>query len=253
MSSAAQQEPAPLQVALAGNPNAGKTSIFNQLTGANQQVANYPGITVEKRWGNFQLGDAQVALLDLPGTYSLTPFSPEERVARDALLNDNLDVVVVVIDSTQLHRSLVLLAQMMQCGVKVVLAMNMADEAQKAGQKISLQALEKHLGCPVVETVGSKGQGIDNLSQAIAKAAASNNHPILNLDQGLGAAIDRIGSLLPAEMAPPKIGWPHACSLVTPILKNASKKRVRLRSFLSRRNKRARLCKKKRARISTSS
>ena len=201
MSSAAQQEPAPLQVALAGNPNAGKTSIFNQLTGANQQVANYPGITVEKRWGNFQLGETQVALLDLPGTYSLTPFSPEERVARNALLEDNLDVVVVVVDSTQLHRSLVLLAQMMQCGVKVVLAMNMADEAQKAGQKISLQALEKHLGCPVVETVGSKGQGIDNLSQAIAKAAASNNHPILNLDQGLGAAIDRIGSLLPAEMA----------------------------------------------------
>ncbi|MDP7037719.1 MAG: ferrous iron transport protein B [Myxococcota bacterium] len=201
MSSAAQQEPAPLQVALAGNPNAGKTSIFNQLTGANQQVANYPGITVEKRWGNFQLGETQVALLDLPGTYSLTPFSPEERVARNALLEDNLDVVVVVVDSTQLYRSLVLLAQMMQCGVKVVLAMNMADEAQKAGQKISLQALEKHLGCPVVETVGSKGQGIDNLSQAIAKAAASNNHPILNLDQGLGAAIDRIGSLLPEEMA----------------------------------------------------
>ena len=125
-----------LKIALAGNPNAGKTSVFNALTGSHQHVGNYPGITVEKRWGSFELGDARAQIVDLPGTYSLTSFSPEERIARDELLGGQHDVVVVVADSTALQRSLVLLAQVMQLGATPVLCLNMSDEAEEAGQRL---------------------------------------------------------------------------------------------------------------------
>ncbi len=160
-----------IRVALAGNPNCGKTSLFNALTGARQRVANYPGVTVERRTGRCEIDQFAVNVIDLPGTYSLSSYSPDERVAQDEL-TDAPDVVVVVADSTQLERNLVLLAQIMQTGANPVLCLNMADEARAAGQEIDLRLMEKLLGFPVVETVGHRAQGVDELKRAIARAAS---------------------------------------------------------------------------------
>ena len=161
------------RIALAGNPNSGKTSIFNALTGARQHVGNYPGVTVEKRSGRFQSEGTRFEVLDLPGTYSLTSFSPEERIAQDELLESKHDVVIVVVDSTTLKRSLVLLAQVMQTGANPILCLNMTDEADKAGQRLDIEQMEMLLGFPVVQTVGHKGGGMDKLRQAIHQAIAT--------------------------------------------------------------------------------
>ena len=159
-----------IRVAFGGNPNAGKTSLFNALTGAHQHVGNYPGVTVEKRTGSFTLDGDEIELVDLPGTYSLRSFSPEERIAQEELLSGRYDVVVVVVDATALKRSLVLLAQVMQIGVRAVLCLNMSDEAQRAGQQLDLDQMRALLGVPVVETVGHRGDGVDQLKVAIQKA-----------------------------------------------------------------------------------
>ena len=196
-----------LRIALAGNPNCGKTTIFNALTGAHQKVGNYPGVTVERRDGRFELGDGRgVALVDLPGTYSLTSLSPEERVAQDELLSGENDVIVVVADSTNLNRNLVLLAQIMQMGANLVLCLNMADEARAAGQVLDLTQMEKLLGCPVVETVGHKRQGIDALKAAIDRALASPRASRrLVLGERLDNAIGQIRALIPADFGRPEI------------------------------------------------
>jgi ferrous iron transport protein B len=188
-----------IRVALAGNPNCGKTSLFNGLTGARQHVANYAGVTVERRTGRCDIDDLVLNVIDLPGTYSLTSFSPDERVAQDEL-TDAPDVVVVVADSTQLERNLVLLAQIMQTGANPVLCLNMSDEAKAAGQKIDLPLMEKLLGFPVLETVGHRAQGIAELKRAIARAAAhpaQENRLVLGdlMDQALAA----IRPLLPSQ------------------------------------------------------
>lgn len=182
------KEQAPIRIALAGNPNAGKTSLFNVLTGARQHVGNYPGITVEKRWGDFKSKGQRIEVADLPGTYSLTSFSPEERVARDELLRGNHDVVVVVADSTSLKRSLTLLVQIMQLGAKPVLCLNMADEAAAGGQRVNTQLMEELLGFPVVETEGHKGHGRNELVDAILRTANSSK---LTSKPSLGAALDK--------------------------------------------------------------
>ena len=137
-----QPAPAVLRVALAGNPNCGKTTLFNALTGAQQHVGNYPGVTVEKREGKAVLGDVRAEILDLPGTYSLNSFSPEERIARNVLLEDQFGVVIVVVDSTALHRSLVLLAEVMLTGANPVLCLNMADEARASGRRLDLKQMK---------------------------------------------------------------------------------------------------------------
>ncbi|MCK4776361.1 MAG: 50S ribosome-binding GTPase, partial [Candidatus Krumholzibacteria bacterium] len=153
-------------VLLAGNPNSGKTSIFNALTGARQRVGNYPGVTVEKRLGQLRINGQAFNVTDLPGTYSLTSYSPEERIAQRELLNGNGNVVVVVVDSTTLKRSMLLLTQIMQTGANAVLCLNMADEARSAGQRLDLEQLSTLLGLPVVETIAHKGEGIDRLKEA---------------------------------------------------------------------------------------
>jgi ferrous iron transport protein B len=160
-----------IRVLLAGNPNCGKSSIFNHLTGGRASVANYPGVTVERHLGRYTFGDEEVEVLDLPGTYSLGGFSPEERVAEDELLAADEAVVVLVVDSGNLKRGLVLLVQLMQTGAKLVLALNMSDEAHAAGQRVNLPALSKLLRMPVVETVGHLGQGVQDLKHAIQKVA----------------------------------------------------------------------------------
>ncbi len=159
-----------VKVALAGNPNCGKTSLFNALTGAHQNVGNYPGVTVEKREGTARFGDMVMELTDLPGLYSLSSFSPEERISQDVLLKREHDVVVVVVDSTLLKRSMVLLAQVMQMGANPVLCLNMADEAALSGQKLDLELMRGLLGFPVVETVGHRGGGVAGLVDAIRSA-----------------------------------------------------------------------------------
>jgi len=160
-----------IQVALVGNPNSGKTSIFNALTGAHQHVGNYAGVTVEKREGLYNADNNKFKVLDLPGTYSLTSYSPEERITQNELLEKKQDIVVVVVDSNALKRSLVLLAQIMQIAANPVLCLNMSDEAEKAGQKIDTKKLTSLIGCPVVQTVAHKGIGIHQLKVAISKAS----------------------------------------------------------------------------------
>jgi ferrous iron transport protein B len=195
------------RVVLAGNPNCGKTSIFNALTGSHQHVANYAGVTVEKRTGSFDAGGFQTEVVDLPGTYSLSSCSPEERVAEFEISSEP-DVVVVVADSTQLDRSLVLLAQIMQTGCSPVLCLNMADEAHAAGQTIDVEQMERLLGFPVVETVGHRGHGIARLRAAIARAARSpvSIHKLV-LGEDLDRAIASIRARLPEAAAASNGNW----------------------------------------------
>lgn len=182
-----------MKIALAGNPNSGKTSIFNALTGARQHVGNYPGVTVEKREGNYQWDSVNYEVHDLPGTYGLNGYSPEEKISQNELLTGNHDVIVVVLDSTALRRSLVFLCQLMQLEGKIILCLNMADEAERAGQKIDIPLFEKLVGFPVVETVAHKEIGIDDLKKSIARAATAAAHPTrLVLGDRLMAAVRAI-------------------------------------------------------------
>ena len=202
-------EPVVTRVALAGNPNSGKTSLFNSLTGARQHVGNYPGVTVEKRAGRFNHAGRSFELSDLPGTYSLTSFSPEERIAQDELLEGKFDVVVVVVDSTALRRTLVLLAQVMQAGANPVLCLNMADEARAAGQQVDLPQMEALLGFPVVETVGHRGVGRDLLLDAIERARANpHEQHRLVLGERLERAIVPVReALADTDVAPAQRDW----------------------------------------------
>jgi ferrous iron transport protein B len=156
-----------LTFALAGNPNAGKTSIFNALTGSRRHVGNWPGKTVSKMEGTFEHGDRVGRLVDLPGTYSLSALSPEEIIARDYLLSGEADVVIDVLDSTNLERNLYLTAQLLELGMPLVLAMNVSDSARGQGLRIDHERLSVLLGrAPIVETVGHRAQGLERLLDA---------------------------------------------------------------------------------------
>lgn len=151
-----------IRIALAGNPNCGKTTMFNDLTGANQYVGNWPGVTVEKKEGKYTK-DKDVTVTDLPGIYSLSPYSPEEVVARDYLLDGDPDVVINLIDATNLERNLYLTTQILELGLPVVIALNMMDLVEKNGDKIDIDKLSRELGCPIVPTSALKGRGMDEL------------------------------------------------------------------------------------------
>ena len=166
-----------ITVALAGNPNSGKTSIFNRLTGGHQHVGNYPGVTVEKKWGKLRGAGGPMQLVDLPGTYSLNALSDEERVARRFLLDEQPDVVVDVLDSSNLERNLHLAVQLMELDVNLALVLNMADMAREQGQVLDLARLSELTGAPVVETIGHKGGGVDELKQALRAAAGGRSEP----------------------------------------------------------------------------
>ena len=198
-----------LRVGLAGNPNAGKTSLFNALTGANQRVGNYPGVTVERRVGTCHVAGRRVEIVDLPGAYSLAAYSPEERVAEAELLSGALDVVVVVADATALQRSLVMLAQILLTGARVVLALNFADEAHAAGQRLDLERMRTLLDLPILETVGNRGQGTALLLQAVVQVADEPRRPPrLVLGRQLELALDAIRPhLSPDAPAASREGW----------------------------------------------
>lgn len=160
-------------VALAGNPNSGKTTVFNALTGARQHVANYPGVTVEIKEGRRKYKNRQINVVDLPGTYSLSAYSTDELVARNYIIGRHPDVVVQVVDASNLERNLYLATHLMEMNVPLVLAFNMSDIAERRGLKFDLEALSALLEVPIVRTVGSRGEGTGNLIEAIIKTADS--------------------------------------------------------------------------------
>jgi ferrous iron transport protein B len=160
-----------LRVALAGNPNAGKSTIFNALTGSRQHVGNWPGKTVEKKEGKFKHGEYEVEIVDLPGTYSLTAYSPEEAIARDYILNEKPDLVVTVVDAANLERNLYLTVQVLELGVPVIVVLNMSDVANARGLKIDQTLLSQGLKSPVVSTTANKGNGIDQLVNTMLNLA----------------------------------------------------------------------------------
>lgn len=161
-----------MRIAIAGNPNAGKTSIFNFLTGASQQVSNYPGVTVERKEGVARLGNERITVVDLPGTYSLTAYSQEEVVARHFIVDEKPDLVIDVVDASNLERNLYLTTQLMEMRVPLVIALNMADVAEKRGIVIDAERLSRLLGVPVVNTVGSRGQGVFRLLRGCVETHA---------------------------------------------------------------------------------
>lgn len=159
-----------INVALAGNPNSGKTTLFNALTGASQYVGNWPGVTVEKKEGPLR-GDKNINLIDLPGIYSLSPYTPEEKVSMEYLINERPDVVLNIVDATNLERSLYLTSMLLETGLPVVLALNMSDLTRKRGDEINAAKLSERLGCPIIEISALRGKGIKPLVQAVKKAA----------------------------------------------------------------------------------
>ena len=159
-------------IALAGNPNAGKSTIFNALTGAHQHVGNWPGKTVERKAGLFRHAGQTFELVDLPGAYSLAAFSPEEQIARAFLIMGGPTAVITVVDAANLERNLYLTAQVLETGVPVILALNMMDVAQRRGLRIDIDQLAARLGIPVIPVVASRGQGLPELKQAIVSCAA---------------------------------------------------------------------------------
>ena len=154
-------------IALAGNPNCGKSTIFNALTGSHQHVGNWPGKTVEQKSGVCRYKDFSIEVVDLPGTYSLAAYSQEEIIARDYLIEDAPDVVVAVVDAANLERNLYLAVQILELGAKLILALNMSDIADSRGLKIDRERLSAGLGgVPVIRTIASKGDGVNALLDA---------------------------------------------------------------------------------------
>lgn len=162
-------------VALAGNPNSGKTTIFNELTGARQHVGNYPGVTVERKEGFCRYKGTEMKIIDLPGTYSLTAYSTEEVIARNFIIEEKPDVVVNILDASNLERNLYLTVQLMELGAPLVLVLNMTDTAKSRGYEIDVRKFSQLFGAHVVETIGHKGKGIENLLEATVKTASKRS------------------------------------------------------------------------------
>ena len=186
-----------LKFALAGNPNCGKTTLFNCLTGSTAHVGNWPGVTVDKKEGIYKKGSEPVAILDLPGIYSLSPYSPEEVIARDYILDQKPDLVINIVDATNLERNLYLTTQLLEIEVPVVVALNMMDAVEKSGNKVSAKVLEDELAIPVVEISALKEKGIKELMDRAIAAAKRNREAVSVLGGSkLADAIGEVKTLL---------------------------------------------------------
>ena len=195
-----------INIALAGNPNCGKTTMFNDLTGANQYVGNWPGVTVEKKEGRYR-ADKEVVITDLPGVYSLSPYTPEEIVTRDYLMSGKPDAVINLVDATNLERNLYLTTQIIDLGIPTVVALNMMDLVEKNGDKIDVDALAKRLGCPVVPTSALKGRGMEEVVKAAIEAGKKGAAPATTLrftnevEEALAQVIDVAGAAIKGRHA----------------------------------------------------
>ncbi|MFA4861446.1 ferrous iron transport protein B [Methanoregula sp.] len=165
-----------IRIALAGNPNVGKSTIFNALTGSRQQVGNWPGVTVEKKSGYTRTGVYEIEIIDLPGTYSLTAYSADEVVARDYIIDEKPDVVVHVVDATNFERNLYLTTQLMELEVPLVIALNMSDMAEKNGTAINRMMMKKFFGIPAIRTVGSRSEGLEELLRTVINESEASPH-----------------------------------------------------------------------------
>lgn len=197
-----------MKIALAGNPNSGKTTMFNALTGANQYVGNWPGVTVEKVEGKVR-GKDGVTVTDLPGIYSLSPYTPEEVVSRTYLLSDEPSAVLNIVDASNIERNLYLTTQLMELGKPVVIALNMIDVVNKKGDKINVEKLSSLLGCKVVETSALKGKGIDKACEKACLEAEKGNsfavRPCFSAD--VEEVVSAVSELLPSEIKPVLRRW----------------------------------------------
>lgn len=189
-----------IQVALAGNPNSGKTTLFNSLTGATQFVGNWPGVTVEKKTGTYRK-DKAIKITDLPGIYSLSPYTLEEVVSRTFLLNEDVDVILNIVDGCNLERNLYLTTQLLELGIPVVVAVNMADVLKKRGDSINCQQLSANLQVPVIEISALKGMGISELMAAV-KQAAKTEFKVTNVyDHSVNDVLNKIMARLPQNIS----------------------------------------------------
>jgi len=188
-------ETASIRVAVAGNPNSGKSTLINSLAGTRLHVGNWPGVTVEKKEATLDHRGRSIALIDLPGTYSLSPYTEEEIIARDFLVHDRPDVIVDVVDATNLERNLYLTVQLLELGIPVVVALNIYDEAEKKGYKIDVRAMEIALGVKVVPTVATRKTGMGDLLEAVTGATAKGSRNVprsLNYGEDIEAAVQKL-------------------------------------------------------------
>ncbi len=186
-----------VKIALAGNPNCGKTTLFNALTGSNQFVGNWPGVTVEKKEGKLKY-DKDVTIIDLPGIYSLSPYTLEEVVARNYLIGEKPDVIINIVDGTNIERNLYLSTQLLELGIPVVMAVNMADILEKSGDRVFTDKLSEKLGCPVVEISALKGTGVKAAAEKAVELAKSGNVsvPVYEFAENVEAAISFVSDML---------------------------------------------------------
>lgn len=197
-----------LRIALVGNPNSGKTTLFNDLTGANQYVGNWPGVTVEKKEGRYRK-DKDVIVTDLPGVYSLSPYSPEEMVTRNFLMSGQPDVVVNIIDATNLERNLYLTTQVLDLGIPVILALNMMDLIERQGDRIDVAEISRELGCPVVQISALKGRNVDELMQEAMRLAQTSASPACSLrfDKKVEEAINQVMGIIQNAVPKRELRW----------------------------------------------
>ena len=195
-------------IALAGNPNCGKTTMFNALTGANQYVGNWPGVTVEKKEGKLK-NQKDVTVTDLPGIYSLSPYTLEEVVSRDYLLKEKPDVIIDLVDATNIERNLYLATQLLEIGIPVVIALNMVDLLKKNNIHINVKGLSSALGCPIVETSALKGTGLKEVVDEAIKCANQHRVPSKQMEfpKAVEKAVNEIESLVPANISEENKRW----------------------------------------------
>ncbi len=197
-----------IKIALAGNPNSGKTTMFNELTGSSQYVGNWPGVTVEKKEGKYK-GQKDVVIVDLPGIYSLSPYTLEEVVSRNFIINEKPEAIINIVDSTNIERNLYLTTQFLEMGTPVVLALNMMDLLQKSGDTIDKDRLSQMLGCPVIETSALKGQGAKEVAQKAIEIAQNKELPkdVVRFDEEIETAITKIASELDTQVSALNKRW----------------------------------------------